>query len=1461
MRPYCARLVGMVCALVALLSVGPAAFALDRTWIGGNVDWVDAGTTANWTPADEPDPDDTAIFNTSNSVSLGSNNAVNGLTLSGGIDLFTNEFDLTVDGLVQLSGASTFLNIGLSAGSVNADDVVINSGGVVELAGGLLAMDEEVGTALLDINAGGILQGTGTISFLDSPGVATTVLVNDGTITALSRGVTIFSPPPVGTLSIPNAGLSRVDLDGSGEAGVVNVNRNQTLDLHPAMADSFNGSMNLFHNSTFDSVSGWTLGAGGSIVVNNGFVGGGLGFSDILADTSFIDGGPLTQTGGTIDVVDTDGTLQIDANFTMSGGTFTNSGTAIFNGVTSITTASGYSPASLNAQTIVNANFTINDGTTNFNWDGNGAADTTVNNGSLLSITAMQIDTGDNTFGGDIILNDASDLTVNVTGTSWTIAGALSKNDAGVSIVSGDRVVIAGAVNVNEGTLDMPAVTTSASAAIDVVGTLTLGTASELAGGDIDGTGLLRMEGTSTVTADTLILVDTFDWDGLGPGTQHTINAGVSFAISTNTMDSDGDMDDSITLAGADSALVVNVLSEWTMTAAINSNNAGVGTALFGGNSRMVLSGAGAVFNINGNTQVATGITYGTASTTSIDAGFTLDAIGISTPIYAGGTITGDGTYSPGSTNLVTANSTISVATFGFDHGTWTVEPGATLTVNVTDYDTVGVNAFSSTITLNNGDISVTTGDAEFIMNGVLNMNSSEPGEITFWSGEPLDIGNDSGAVDADLNVTGTQQSQIGAPVDFNSDADVDIAAGATLNLLASVDFNTVNGLNSAQFTGAGRISFSGVVNVNEAVTFDMVGGEVDLDGLDSAGDLVNVDAPMTINAKTLANFGRINGGGGVNTLDINNSVGTGVLTVNLDDPSAKWTLNGPGVMNLVNDNTDATLLAGSDVNINGTLNVTGDVRTTARLDIAGLVNINTAGQPLRLAGGDSSDAPNTIAGGTISGTGLLGADDGKALHGFGMINTGVDFDGASNLFADNGTLTIAGAIVDVARIGTNDVDGVLNVVNAWNTVVASFVTLEGGTIQGGTMTIDNGNGVSGEGLVTSRLINNVRLRASAGVLVAQTVANDNDWDGAAGTGVLSAINVGTLELRDVGGAFAFTGTVQASTDSRVFANGFALDFNPGSTLDLTGATYEATSSTDIGGTVTIGSGAASTIKVQNNFFLTFETGSATTLNGNLQLQNNNINIEAGATFAGTGALVIDEPSHAVLDNGSTVNVLLVNEGSLRPGNFEGIGTATVKDYSQTETGELFVELTGTLPNQFDRIQASGVAQVDGYLNIDMDGGFIPVIGNTFDIISTVFGVSGSFDTIDSSGMPPGVAFAVSYLPNSVRLTAVAKPSFEADFDEDGDVDVTDYAIWKGAFGLNQLGDANGDNITNLADYTVWRDQLGSKPLIGPGSLLGNSQVPEPASALLGIAAIVGWCGVVGRSARVRRNSGLGRSS
>jgi hypothetical protein len=1051
-------------------------------------------------------------------------------------------------------------------------------------------------------------------------------------------------------------------------------------------------------------------------------------------------------------------------------------------------------------------------------------------NGGVASVTAnVDVASGGMIAGSGVLnaaqVNVASGATVHVNGGTLDVNATLNLN-AGSNIVV-DAAAVA----------DLATTIVNATANVTVDGTMTLGTASQLTG-LIGGAGLFRLGSTSTVTANTTISTTSFDWDGLDAGNTQTINNGVVLTINSTTWDADDptpDVDDNIHLGGNGAQIVVNSIAGWTMARTLNANTAGAGTATIGGASPLALAGPLAVLNVDGNTNITAPVTFGAGSVASIDVGRTL-SLGVNAA-YDGGTIGGAGTSLPASANAVTANSSISAANFDFDAGSWNISSNALLNVNVTDYDTdAATNAFNGVINLNDGDINILTGDAEFVMDGVLNMNATVNGNPVFWIGEAFDLGNDAGVLDADLNVTGTQQSQFGTEVDFNSDADVNVAAGATLSLLGTVNFNTVNGPNNAEFTGAGTISFSGPVNVNEAATLNMVGGTVDLDGLDAAGDVINIDAPLSINAQTMSAFGRSNGGGGVNTLDVNNSVGTGALTVNLDNASAEWTLNPEGVMNLVNDNTTATLLAGSAVNLNGTVNVTGDVQIDARVDIAGTINLNSAGVPLRLGGGNLGANFNTIAGGVINGPGVLSASSNRELRGFGTILANVDFDGDSDLLADGGLLAVSGSIVDANVVGTADSDGILQIGGVWNSIAVNTIHLNGGELRGGTITVGNANGIQGEGRVGSRVLNNTRITADSGVLVVQTTLNDNDWDGA-GAGQLRAGAGATLEIRDVGAAFGFTGTVAAVNGGRVFANGFALDFNPGSTLSLTAATYESTRSTDLGGTVTIGAGPASTIKVENNSFLTFETGSTTTLNGNLQLLNNNIIVEQGAAFSGAGALIVPDGSHLVGEPLANIGVLLDMQGAFRPGNDNGIGRVNLFDYQQRDAGELYVEITGTALNAFDRLVATGDIVLDGYLNIDIDGPFVPALGNTFNIISGT-SVAGTFDTVNVSGVPAGLAFRVTYLPNAVQLQVVNKPIFTADFDDDGDVDATDLTIWRGAYNLNQLGDADGDNDSDGNDFLIWQRQFGSKPAVAAGGAT-QAPVPEPAAVALALAACV----------------------
>lgn len=83
---------------------------------------------------------------------------------------------------------------------------------------------------------------------------------------------------------------------------------------------------------------------------------------------------------------------------------------------------------------------------------------------------------------------------------------------------------------------------------------------------------------------------------------------------------------------------------------------------------------------------------------------------------------------------------------------------------------------------------------------------------------------------------------------------------------------------------------------------------------------------------------------------------------------------------------------------------------------------------------------------------------------------------------------------------------------------------------------------------------------------------------------------------------------------------------------------------------------------------------------------------------------------------------------------------------------------------------------------------------------------------------------------NTVRALILATPLQAADFQEDGDVDGDDLALWEFGFGLpgavHATGDADGDEDADGADFLVWQREAGGGPLAVPTS----DAVPEPAT-------------------------------
>ena len=81
-------------------------------------------------------------------------------------------------------------------------------------------------------------------------------------------------------------------------------------------------------------------------------------------------------------------------------------------------------------------------------------------------------------------------------------------------------------------------------------------------------------------------------------------------------------------------------------------------------------------------------------------------------------------------------------------------------------------------------------------------------------------------------------------------------------------------------------------------------------------------------------------------------------------------------------------------------------------------------------------------------------------------------------------------------------------------------------------------------------------------------------------------------------------------------------------------------------------------------------------------------------------------------------------------------GTLTVTDsYTQSSSGTLNIELGGTGAGQFDQLNVSGAATLDGTLHVGFINGFIPAAGDSFRVLT--FG-SHSADFASYQGLDVG---------------------------------------------------------------------------------------------------------------------------
>lgn len=1013
----------------------------------------------------------------------------------------------------------------------------------------------------------------------------------------------------------------------------------------------------------------------------------------------------------------------------------------------------------------------------------------------------------------DVNMTNATDTIIGL-----TISGGIDLNTNSVDLTVDGLVQLTGAsTNLLVG--GATSLLTADSVAINTGGTIRM-TGGSLTVVEETGNGTFNINSGGTLSGNGVINLN----DAVVAGTiLMTLSDGTLTATSTATGDLFGSSAATLTINVSDADARID-LDNVTPVVSVSRND----TLDING----IAHGASDPFS--GTLNLAEGSTFDMSAAWQTDAGGTINAntVGIlvgseGTPAtiagaaftFAGGTINLDdidslrfsapltataGTIANAGHIIFDAATTVGVGTDFQMTGSLasiTVEPGVVVNIDDANFNADGTGAATNVITINSGgilDIDLNDAAADDSIGSTINLNGGELDVTNVDNAWSINRGVNVGATTGTSQINGDEVTFTNTTITVGASSTLDINApgiwAATGNLVvnagavARIDgtsvFNT-----PGTFTGTGSLRIGGTATFTTATTINMPSGTVDLDGADTVGNTVTVNANTTIDVGTMASFGNSNIVG-TNILELNNFAN---LTVNITDPATEWTLNSTGVLDI---NAPANPFAGagiqgSDFNMNGIANISGNSIWNARTDISGTANVAAAGS-LNLRGGTLVDT-NRLIGGNINGPGAVQALTNDALVGFGTIGAEVAFADNSELRADDGILNVGGLITDVGVIGTADVDGILNVTAVWNTNVAGLVDLKGGELRGAPVTTGTG-GINGFGLVSARVINTTYIQAENGDLVLQTAANDNDWDGA-GLGDLEAIS-GNLEIRD-NASFAFTGDVFVNNGRQVHANGFELDFNPGSTLTLRNGTYRCTNSTDFGGQMTVILAGQSILQITGT--ANFENASLTTLNDNLRLNNTLTAVQVGADFTGSGALINPATRTLRLLDGvvsTDFNVLVQNEGILQLGTAGTDAQVAAADYQQTTTGSLQIELGGVALNAFDRLNLTGTAALAGGLNVTLIGGYVPAVGNTFNIVTATGGISGTFNAFSQpAGMPAGLALKINYSAFIVQLEVVALTPFE---------------IWINSFAsitnpADRLKGANPDNdgLNNQAEFAL----------------------------------------------------------
>jgi hypothetical protein len=251
--------------------------------------------------------------------------------------------------------------------------------------------------------------------------------------------------------------------------------------------------------------------------------------------------------------------------------------------------------------------------------------------------------------------------------------------------------------------------------------------------------------------------------------------------------------------------------------------------------------------------------------------------------------------------------------------------------------------------------------------------------------------------------------------------------------------------------------------------------------------------------------------------------------------------------------------------------------------------------------------------------------------------------------------------------------------------------------------------------------------------------------------------------------------------------------------------------------------------------------------------------VEFGKNIAGRG--IVDTPDDPLLPLTNNGAIIGDSPGAIElTGYVKGVGTLENVTVSGTlspgfspvrlhatnleidDGGELVMELGGLSGgSEYDQLDVAGDLHLGGTLQVSLIGGFTPDIGDTFDMLDFDKLNGTEFDIVELPGLVGRKVWDTSALYSEGEISVIAM--LDGDTDVDWDVDSVDLANLVSVFGGegDLYTDFNEDGRVDLTDFAIMRGNFG----FGVASALEfGATTPEPGTLsllALGGLALVRW--------------------